>query len=490
MRGRALLLATSRYADSKLSELRSTAVDVAGLRGVLADPQVGDFGVEECVEATAQTWRERVEEFFGDAARDEMLLLYISGHGVKDRDGRLYFATADTKLNRLMSTGVAATFIQDVSARSRSRRQLMLFDTCFSGAFAKGYQFKAGGNAVGAGQLFGEGGGKIVITASDEMQYALEEDDIKGAPVPSVFTRHLVEGLASGLADVDGDGAVSVKDLFDYISDSMRRETPQQRPQQWAFGLTGDLVLAANPKPRAGKLPHHLTERLEHPHASVRKTGLDELVSLLESGNAPLALAARAALERLTNDDSRQISTAAKEVLGARFRPLPAAQPSESLKSARPSESPLPELDWVKVRPEPTASAPQARGQSQPIGWRKRWLLRWLGGAAGAALTLWAIWNVAFLGDGVLASVALLNYVVVFAAAYGTYGTISLRDNFAVQSAILAVPLVAIGVLGQVLSDLWSDMLFEGERELAVAALILLTVALVRRMLGRRQEQP
>src|SRR5262245_51461968 len=264
MRGSALLFATARYSDPQLRELDSTRVDVGELREVLADPAIGGFGVAECIDLPGQTCRERLEEFFADASRDDLLLVYVSGHGIKDRDGRLYFAAADTKLNRLMSTGVAASFIQEASARSRPRRLVMIFDTCFSGAFAKGYQLKAGGTRIDSGQCFSEGGGKIVITASDDMQYAFAGDAVEGKPVPSVFTRHLVEGLRTGLADVDGDGAVTVDDLYRYVYDAVRRENPSQRPQQWAFGLSGDIVLATNPKPRPGKLPVQLTELLAH----------------------------------------------------------------------------------------------------------------------------------------------------------------------------------------------------------------------------------
>jgi hypothetical protein len=42
---------------------------------------------------------------------------------------------------------------------------------------------------------------------------------------------------------------VTATDLYHYLSDALRREVQQQRPQQWAFGVTGDeVVLARNPK--------------------------------------------------------------------------------------------------------------------------------------------------------------------------------------------------------------------------------------------------
>jgi hypothetical protein len=65
MRGRALIIATSRYDDTQLAPLPSVMEDTAGLHQVLADPQIGGFAVTECYDSPCQVWRERIAEFFG-----------------------------------------------------------------------------------------------------------------------------------------------------------------------------------------------------------------------------------------------------------------------------------------------------------------------------------------------------------------------------------------------------------------------------------------
>jgi uncharacterized caspase-like protein len=173
--GQALLIANAHYSDKTLSALCGTEVDVKALEAVLADPSIGGYQVRISLDEPIHRLRQRIESFFVQAPKDSLLLLYLSGHGVKDRDGKLYFAAADTESNLLISTGFAATFIQDASERSRCRRQVYIFDSCFSGAFARGYSHKSD-QKVHAQEAFRGGTGKIVITASDDMQYSLVDD--------------------------------------------------------------------------------------------------------------------------------------------------------------------------------------------------------------------------------------------------------------------------------------------------------------------------
>jgi hypothetical protein len=120
MRGRAIVIATSQcFEEPELEALPSVVADAEGMQEVLGDPKIGNFSVAGCLNAPAQKWRLSLDDFFADSRKDELLLLYISGHGIKDDDGRLYFAASDTRKSRLKSTGVAANFIHDVANAGR-----------------------------------------------------------------------------------------------------------------------------------------------------------------------------------------------------------------------------------------------------------------------------------------------------------------------------------------------------------------------------------
>jgi non-specific serine/threonine protein kinase len=265
VRGRALVIATSQYRDPRLSALASPAADAAGLQGVLADRRIGNFAVTTCQDSPLQSWLAYLQEFFRDTSADEPLLLYISGHAVKDQDGELYFAATDTCLDRLVATGLPASFIHEVSENSAARSVLMIFDTCFSGAFASRFQASGERRAINANEYFPRSGGRVVITASEAMQYALADGSPHALARPSFFTRHVIEGLRTGQADIDGDGQISSEDLFRYVKGRMSAEAgTQQRPGRWAFGLDRDLIVASGPVFRGGRLRSRVIQPNEY----------------------------------------------------------------------------------------------------------------------------------------------------------------------------------------------------------------------------------
>jgi uncharacterized RDD family membrane protein YckC len=349
----ALIVASDDYTDPGLQRLRAPASDARALAGVLRDPKIGGFEVRTLLNEPAYEVNEAVEEFFADRRPDDLLLLHFSCHGVKDEGGELYFAAANTKLRRLGATAVAAEFVNRRMSRSRSRRVVLLLDCCYAGAFERGMTARAG-TGMAIEEQFG-GRGRAVITASSAMEYAFEGDQLADTQelAPSVFTSALVEGLETGEADRDQDGMVALDELYDYIHDKVQAATPNQTPGKWTFGVQGDLYIArrARPVTTPAPLPAELQQAIDHPLAAVRAGAVQELVRLLESRHAGLALAGRLALERLSEDDSRAVSAAATAAL--------AAPPEPPLPEPLPPEPPLPEPPLPEpLPPEPLPPEP------------------------------------------------------------------------------------------------------------------------------------
>ena len=221
----ALLVATAAYGDQAFRQLRAPGHDVEALRRVLADPAIGGFDVRALVNQPGQLVEEEIEGFFADRKPDDLLVLYLSCHGVKDQDGRLYFAATDTKLQRLAASGISSTFVNEQMANSRSKRVVLLLDCCYSGAFARGFAPR-GGEGVELKERL-QGRGRVVITASSAMEYAFEAGQLAAdSAQPSVFTTAVVHGLQTGEADRDGDGRVSVDELYDSSSTRFARQRP------------------------------------------------------------------------------------------------------------------------------------------------------------------------------------------------------------------------------------------------------------------------
>ncbi len=278
----ALIIASYQYEDADLRQLVAPAQDAEALARVLADPAIGDFEVQTLLNEPSYEVNQAIEAFFADRKRDDLLLLYFSGHGIKDEEGRLYFATTDTRRKLLRATAIPATLVNDVMRYSRSRRQVLLLDCCYSGAFARGMVAKAGED-IGTRERF-EGRGRVVLTASDAMQYAFEGDEVKGKGVSSVFTRALVRGLETGEADLNEDGRISLDELYDYVYDRITDETPQQRPGKWAFDVQGEIIIAQSPVTEGAELPSEPQPVLESPFARARES-MARLLDGLRLGN-------------------------------------------------------------------------------------------------------------------------------------------------------------------------------------------------------------
>ncbi len=231
-----------------MRQLVAPAQDAQALAEVLANPSIGEFEIKTLLNESSEIVRREIEIFFSNRKRDDLLLLYFSCHGIKDQDGKLYFSATDTDRILLRSTAIASNFVNEVMQASRSRRQLLLLDCCYSGAFARGMSAKAGMN-IHTKEHF-DGRGRVVLTASDAIQYAFEQDKIDGDGTRSVFTSCLVKGLETGAADSDGDGEITIDELYDYISEHVMDEKPEQRPEKWNFGVQGKLIVAKNPNPR------------------------------------------------------------------------------------------------------------------------------------------------------------------------------------------------------------------------------------------------
>ncbi len=314
----ALIIGNSQYQDACLAKLAAPDVDVRGLAEVLSTPGIGAFNdVTQLLNAGLATVRKAIAQFFDLKHRDDLLFLYFSGHGVRDEQGHLYLAVRDTERGVLAGTAIEASFITGRMDRSASKRLVLVLDCCHSGAF--GYGTKAAqGATVGTATAFeGTGRGRVVLTATDSTQYAWDGDVVLGQSENSLFTHYMIEGLRTGAADRDGDGLITIDELYDYVYDHVLNETPSQTPGKWAYGQQGEIIIAQNAAASRGTLPPEIQEAVSSTLPSVRLEAVRQLDSFLRGRHAPRASAARDALKRLAEDDSRRVAAAAIDTLNA-----------------------------------------------------------------------------------------------------------------------------------------------------------------------------
>jgi YVTN family beta-propeller protein len=239
----ALLIATYDYQDTGLRRLTAPAHDAEALAEVLRSADIAGFEVTTLVNEPHYRVGEAIADLYRDRRQDDLTLLYFTGHGLKDEDGRLYLATTNTRRDSLLFSSLPAEQVDQAMSASRSRRNVLILDCCYSGAFPAGALAKSD-SAVQTLERF-QGRGRAVLTASDSTQYSFEGNRMHGSAPQSVFTRHLVSGLRDGSADLDDDGDITIDELYNYVYDRVTDEMPQQRPKK-LDSVEGRLVIARN----------------------------------------------------------------------------------------------------------------------------------------------------------------------------------------------------------------------------------------------------
>ncbi|MEV6522270.1 caspase family protein [Longispora sp. NPDC051575] len=299
----ALLIATYEHEDPKLTGLVGPAHDVEDLRAVLENPDIAGFEVEVLVNQPRLVVANAISDRFADSRHDDTILLYFSGHGLKNDNSHLYLAMTDTYRDKLSITGLSADLVDELLGALPSGRKLIVLDCCFSGAYPTG---RLGAKGVVADahtrDRFG-GKGRYVLTASDAIEPAWDGDHLHGEVKWSEFTRYMIAGLSDGSADLDGDGEITVDELYTYIS----ARVTNQRPKKFS-AVEGVVVFAKNINWR---LPSALREDLRSPNAHNRVAAAERLAGLYQVGSDVVRTRVREELGNLADDEHAVVASTA-----------------------------------------------------------------------------------------------------------------------------------------------------------------------------------
>jgi hypothetical protein len=312
----ALLITTAAYADAQLAWLRPPVSGAHDLAAALADPRAGGFAVDMLTDGTETEIRLAVARFLSGRSPDDTVLLYLACHAIRDR-ARLYFAATDTWLRYPQRSALAAAAVLGELDRCAAGKRLLILDCCFSGGFAE-----EKGELDVAAELALEGRGIAVLSGSRAREYSYEGRPI-GPELPrSVFTEGLAVGLATGAADADGNGIVTVAEAYNYAYRYVSQNTPRQAPQYYLEDGHGEIVLARG-------------QVLTHPQAQVPMTnaftaGRPRTGGRPQPGNAARPPEAAPPLE------APPPPVAARAMHAAAPAPPGAGSPSADARTARP----------------------------------------------------------------------------------------------------------------------------------------------------------
>ncbi|CAK8711391.1 hypothetical protein KKHLCK_00385 [Candidatus Electrothrix laxa] len=233
----AILIGNSIFPEEpKLAELRCPEHDVEAVDAVLRDPAFGGFTQTfSFPNRPSHEILPELNRILSAARKDDLVLVYYSGHGKRNSSGHLCLTTRNTTFSALEATSIPTSFLKYLFDQSNSRRKVLLLDCCYSGLI--GTAFVPKGDVDSQLQDM-SGEGTFIMTASTGIEVAVEkEGDRLG-----LFTKHLVEGIRSGEADRNEDGWVDMQEQV--------RAEGVQEPMQWGLDAKGKLVIA-----RSGRAP-------------------------------------------------------------------------------------------------------------------------------------------------------------------------------------------------------------------------------------------
>jgi uncharacterized caspase-like protein len=183
------------------------------------------------------------------AGQKDTVIIYFAGHGAPeldatspDEDGlEKYLVMYDSDSEDLYTTGLPMREVEVIFQRLAAERVIFIADTCFSGA-AVGRTFATVARRATVSEAFlarlSKGKGRVVLTASRANQVSQERDELGHG----VFTYYLLEGL-NGKADQDGDGIITVDEIYNYVSRKVPEVTGQNQHPLKKGEFEGQLVL-------------------------------------------------------------------------------------------------------------------------------------------------------------------------------------------------------------------------------------------------------
>lgn len=234
-------------------DLKYAVNDARGFAAYLTD-QVGVPRDHVFLLTDAAASKTKIESLLGTqlkraASEDDSVIIFYAGHGAvetdpsnPDGDGfEKYLLPYDAQLDDLYASSISMNDIRTIFGRIRAKRLIFISDTCYSGS-AGGRTLLTAKSRANLSDRFmdriSHGKGRVIISSCSANEVS-KEDDALGH---GIFSYYLLEGLR-GKADQDGDGIITVDELFAFLSRTVPGASGQDQHPVKKGEMEGELVI-------------------------------------------------------------------------------------------------------------------------------------------------------------------------------------------------------------------------------------------------------
>lgn len=258
----ALVIGIGRYRDPAITPLNFTNADAMAFSHLLTDETRCGIPAENVrllvdEDATLYAIKDSISGWLASkAGPDSTAIIFYAGHGdvEPDRTSRSadaisnYLLPYDTSASNLYASALSREEFQGLIRTVRCKRSVILMDACHSGGVATtGSRKMSVGYSKDLYSSLAEGAGSTVIAAAAPNQLSWEDKELGHG----VFTHHLLEAM-QGAADLDGDGRITMTQVFDYLKrkvpESARKFGGVEQTPVFMADMSEDIVITINPE--------------------------------------------------------------------------------------------------------------------------------------------------------------------------------------------------------------------------------------------------
>ena len=252
-------IGVSEYKEEKYN-LNYAAKDATDIRDALTKNNMNYTSVQSLLltnKNVSFASLDSIQSFIASSNEDDAVIIFAAGHGVLDEHYDYYFGSYAIDFSQPVNGGIPYEAFTKILSQSKSRKKLLIMDTCHSGELDKDeiksakenvieiedIEFRNVGNSIATENAFGFGNsvelmqnlftditsetGATILSSSGGAEFAMEGEQWKNG----LFTYVLLDGILNNKADTDWNREIQLSELRKYVYKKVVEISKgQQRP--------------------------------------------------------------------------------------------------------------------------------------------------------------------------------------------------------------------------------------------------------------------